>query len=34
MKKSILPLLALVATTGALAQSNAVLSGGVVIGFK
>lgn len=34
MKKSILPLLALVATTGALAQSNAVLSGGVVIGLK
>jgi predicted porin len=34
MKKSILPLLALFATSCAMAQSNAVLSGGVVIGLK
>ncbi len=34
MKKSILPLLALCASSCALAQSNATLSGGVVIGFK
>lgn len=34
MKKSILPLLALFATSCAMAQSNAILSGGVVIGLK
>ena len=34
MKKSILPLLALIASSGVLAQSNVVLSGGVVVGLK